>query len=360
MKKIVFGITSLTLGGAEKVLIDVANNLIDKYQVTILTLYQDEELLNELHQKVNVISINNNSYKKTSTLIKKKNGLLLRNSFYCKAIYNKYIKNKYDIEVAFLEGPITNLFSVSTNKELYSFNHTDLTKHYNNKRCENLIKTYEKYKKIVFVSKEGKDNFLKIKNAKKLENKVHVVYNYFDPKRIITNSKEKTKLPFKKDKLNFLVVGRLVDAKGYERLINIHNDLIKKYDYEIFAIGEGPLQEKLSNLITENKLQKTFHLLGKKDNPYPFIKECDYLLLPSLYEGYPMVAKEGITLNKYILATKTGAVEALKDYDNSVISNNDEESLKQALEQIIINKPQAKKYNQQKSLLDDYINIWED
>ncbi len=360
MKKIVFGITSLTLGGAEKVLIDVVNNLVDKYQVTILTLYQDEELLKELNKKVNVVSINNISYKKANSIIKRKNGLLLRNAFYCKVLYNKYIKNKYDIEVAFLEGPITNLFSVSSNPNLYSFNHTDLTKHYSIKRCERLINVYEKYKKIIFVSKEGKDNFLKIKNAHKLEKKIYVIYNYFDPNRIISSSKIKTNLPFKKDKLSFLVVGRLVEAKGYERLINIHKELMKKYDYEIFAIGEGPLQEKLNSLVKENNIANTFHLLGKKDNPYPYIKECDYLLIPSIYEGYSMVAKEGITLNKYIIATKTGIVEALKDYDNCCICNNDEKSLSKALEKIIKERPKSILTESKKSQLDEYINIWEE
>ena len=57
MKKIIFGITGLTLGGAERVLVDIANKLVLKYDVTIFTIYAGGELEKELNQRVHIISL---------------------------------------------------------------------------------------------------------------------------------------------------------------------------------------------------------------------------------------------------------------------------------------------------------------
>ena len=63
MKKIIFGITGLTLGGAERVLVDISNRLVEKYDVTIFTIYANGELEKELNPKVHLISLYNYKYK---------------------------------------------------------------------------------------------------------------------------------------------------------------------------------------------------------------------------------------------------------------------------------------------------------
>ena len=63
MKKILFGITSLTLGGAERVLVDLANKLCEKYDVTIFTIYADGELEKQLSNKIKRKSLYNMQYK---------------------------------------------------------------------------------------------------------------------------------------------------------------------------------------------------------------------------------------------------------------------------------------------------------
>lgn len=76
MKKIIFGITSLTLGGAERVLVDIANKLCENYDIIIFTIYSGGELEKQLSKKVKLKSLYNTSYaqlreiKKTSNSIK--------------------------------------------------------------------------------------------------------------------------------------------------------------------------------------------------------------------------------------------------------------------------------------------------
>ena len=71
MKKLLFGITSLTLGGAERVLVDIANILSEKYDVTIFTIYAKGELENQLSSKVKLKTIYDNKYEDLSNFQKK-------------------------------------------------------------------------------------------------------------------------------------------------------------------------------------------------------------------------------------------------------------------------------------------------
>ena len=81
-------------------------------------------------------------------------------------------------------------------------------------------------------------------------------------------------------------------------------------------------------------------LLGKKENPYPYIKNATYFCLLSKFEGYGMVIEEAKILNKPIIITDTAAREALANYKNSEILDNTEEGIYDGLKKAIENKPQ--------------------
>ena len=87
--------------------------------------------------------------------------------------------------------------------------------------------------------------------------------------------------------------------------------------------------------IDENQIQNTFHLLGKKENPYPYIKKANYFCLLSKFEGYGMVLEEAKILGKNILITDTAAREAVENYGQAVVIPNDEENIYQTLKEVI-------------------------
>ena len=127
MKKILFGITSLTLGGAEKVLVDLANKLSEKYDVTILTIYAKGEFEKKLNSKVKLKTIYDFQFNDMTNFNKKLTALKLL--LFKKHFYKKYIKGDYDIEIAFLEGAITRLFGVrNPNTRKIAWIHNDITK----------------------------------------------------------------------------------------------------------------------------------------------------------------------------------------------------------------------------------------
>lgn len=339
MKKVVFGITSLTLGGAERVLVDIANKLSNNFDITIFTIYAKGELENQLNKNINLISIYNKpreQYKKWEKMC-----ISLKLLFFKKQIYKKYFINKYDIEVAFLEGAITRLFSVKNEKtHKIAWVHNDISKVFGNNFKAKLKKKidekiYKKYEKIILVSKENLENF--IETYPKINKKVlKVIYNYINPENIIQKAGSE-KQTNKEDIFNIVTVARLVEQKAIDRLIKVHNKLIKKnIEHEIYVIGDGPEKERLQNLIYQYGVEKTFKLLGKKENPYPYMKKSDVIALLSYYEGYGMVIEEAKILGKYIIVTNTAAREAVSEYKNSKIVENNEEAIYNGLKELIL------------------------
>ena len=342
MKKILFGITGLTIGGAERVLVDLANELSKNYDITIFTLYAKGELEKELNSNVKLKSLFKYSYKEMSKLKQKiivpLKVLLLKNS-----IYNKNIKGNYDVEIAFLEGPITRLFSVKNkNVRKIAWVHNDISLVFGKglkARLKKYLdkKIYDKYNDLVFVSKENMCDFDKTyTNLNISDEHKKVIYNYIDKQRIIKKSLEDIDISFKKEDINFVTVSRLVYQKGIDRIIEIHKKLIESgYNHKFYVIGDGPEREKLENLIRGNKVENSFFLLGQKENPYPYIKNADYFCLLSRFEGYGMVLEEAKILGKPIIITDTAAREAVEDYDKKWILENSNDGIYNGLEEII-------------------------
>ena len=342
MKKILFGITGLTIGGAERVLVDLANELSKSYDITIFALYAKGELEKELNSNVKLKSLFKYSYKEMSKLKQKivvpLKVLLLKNS-----IYNKNVKGNYDVEIAFLEGPITRLFSVKNkNVRKIAWVHNDISLVFGKGLKARLKKyldknIYGKYNDLVFVSKENMCDFNKTyTNLNISDEHKKVIYNYIDKERIIKKSLEDIDISFKKEDINFVTVSRLVYQKGIDRIIEVHKKLIESgYNHKFYVIGDGTEREKLENLIKGNKVENSFFLLGQKENPYPYIKNADYFCLLSRFEGYGMVLEEAKILGKPIIITDTAAREAVECYDKKWILENSNDGIYNGLAEII-------------------------
>lgn len=340
MKKILFGITSLTLGGAERVLVDIVNQLSDIFDITIFTIYGKGELEKSLNNKIKVKRIFNKPYKESTKFEK----IIIPLKILCfqKQYYKKYIQDDYDIEIAFLEGPITRLFSTKNRKtKKIAWVHNDISKVYGNDLKAKLKlaidrKIYNKYQKLIFVSKDNKEVFdIRYPHMKPAE---EVIYNYIDTQKVIEKAEENIDFSFDNNQINFLTVARLVEQKGIDRLIRIHRELVANHlQNKFYIIGDGPEKEKLEKLIKKEQLQKTFFLLGAKENPYPYIKQADMFCLLSKFEGYGMVLEEAKILNKPIMITNTAAREAVENYKNAMIVENDEHEIYDKLKYIIEN-----------------------
>ena len=354
MKKIIFGITSLTLGGAERVLVDMVNQLCDTFDITIFTIYGKGELEKSLNDKIKVKRIFDKPYKEFSKF--EKISIPLKILCFKKQYYKKYIQGDYDTEIAFLEGPITRLFSTKNkNTKKIAWIHNDISKVYGNSLKAKLKlmidkKIYNQYQKLIFVSKDNKEVFdIRYPNMKPTE---EVIYNYIDAQKVIEKADEKIDFSFDNKQMNFLTVARLVEQKGIDRLIRIHRELIaNQYMNKFYIIGDGPERENLEKLIEDEHLQETFFLLGAKENPYPYMKQADIFCLLSKFEGYGMVLEEAKILNKPIIITNTAAREAVENYRNVVIVENDEHEIYNKLKYMIENN--IKTFDDEKQIYDN-------
>ena len=349
MKKIIFGITGLTLGGAERVLVDVSNRLVKNYDVTIFTIYAKGELEKELDSRIHLISLYNFRYDEIKGIQKKLIPLkVLLNK---KKIFKNYIDNDdYFAQIAFLEGAITRIFSVKSKKNTnkIAWIHNDISKVFG-KGIKSKIKrildrnVYEKYDTLAFVSMDNLDKFNKVYDDMDLPHET-VINNYINSERILKLAEEK--MPEEDEELfnvkepTFVQVSRLVEQKAVDRLIKVHSKLIKEgYKHRFIVIGDGLLKEKLESQVLEEGVSDSFKLIGARVNPYPYVKKADYLCLFSKFEGYPMVIEEGKILKKYILATNTATREALINYPKyNQIVDNSEEGIEKAIKFAIKNK----------------------
>ena len=338
MKKVLFGITGLTVGGAERVLVDVANRLCDKYDITNFTIYGTGILQYQLNRKIKVVSLFKYKYQDYNFF--QKIGISLKLLFGTKA------PEGYDTTIAFLEGPITRLFSKAKNTKKIAWVHTDISHAFGHGISSKIKlkidkRKYKKYDKIIFVSQENRTDFNKV--CGKFKNEM-VIRNYIDYNHVLTAANQKIKLPFEENELNLLTVCRLHFAKAVDRYIRVHARLEKEgLHSKVYIIGDGDLRLNLQKQIDDLGVTDSFYLLGEKTNPYPYIKGCDYFCLLSSFEGSGMVLDEAKILNKPLIITDTASKENVEDYDACTICVNTEDGIYQALKKTISDYQMSKK-----------------
>jgi glycosyltransferase involved in cell wall biosynthesis len=165
--------------------------------------------------------------------------------------------------------------------------------------------------RIIVNSIDFKKEYKKVFNLN-----VSYIYNPLNKKEILKKSKLKTKIPlFKKNTLNFLNIGRLVDQKDQITILKAFK-LIKaktKIKFKLLIIGRGIKKKELENFIFKNNLFSDIKIIDFKKNPYPYFKNSDCFILSSLYEGLPNVLLESLCLKKFVISTKcpTGPKEIL-------------------------------------------------
>ena len=352
MKKILVIIDDLSGGGAEKVLIDILENVDKKKYKIELFLLRNEGIyvkkVEELGIKINYLLgkrkdiINNIFYRKIKSLIIKIiKFYILRSTILC----NKILNRDYDIEIAFLEGEATLFLSQRKNSaKKLGWVHIDIRKRrIFRKSFEEKI--YKKLNKIIFVSRDSQKNFLEM--YPKLFKKTDLIYNPIPKEKIIRNSIIENEV-YSKTQINLIVIGRLTYQKGYDILLQAHKKLLKEgLNYNLYILGEGGERKKIEKYIRENNIYFNTFLLGFKENPYPYINQADIFVSSSRYEGYPLVLCEALCLEKPIIATKcTGPSEILEDGKYGLLAEVENvDSLAENIKKLIINENLRKEYS---------------
>ena len=169
-------------------------------------------------------------------------------------------------------------------------------------------------------------NSLDFKNEykRKFNIKTHCIYNPLNKNEIIKKSNRKLKFPFfKRNTINFINIGRLVDQKDQLTLLRSIKKLKdnSNYNFRLLIMGSGVNKELLLDYIKINNLRKNIKLINFQENPYPYLKKAEVFILSSLYEGLPNVLLESLSLKKFIISSDcpTGPKEILDNGNNGLL-----------------------------------------
>lgn len=337
-RKILFFITSLDGGGAEKVLVNMVNNMDQsKYDITVQTLFDTGINKQYLKDTIKYKSCFKKSFRGNIHLFK---------IFSPEYLYKKFIKEDYDIVVSYFQGATTRIIAGCPNKKikLIQWIHNEfkdkkqLLNCYRNKN--EFEKLQKKYDATVYVAKTSMDAYNKL--FPNLISNNYILYNVVETDKILELSNENQIDIIKNDKfLNLISVGRMVPQKAFDRLIRI----IRKCVYEenksvrLFILGVGPLENKLKNIVKDYKLENNVSFLGYNTNPYKFVKNADLFVCSSIHEGFSTAITESLIVGTPVITTECSGMRELlgENQEYGIITNNNEDDLYKSLIDLINN-----------------------
>lgn len=367
MKKILFILPSLAVGGLERVQVTLANALVNHgYDVVVMVFENRLDLKDELDERVRLI------YKPYKPHKIMKCIPYIRNRFYddgmwetrtsAKTLYKYYVgAEKYDVEIAFFRGTSIKIVSGSTNKNATHIGwvHTDFSKikgYINSfKNFAEVKKAYSSFDSVVCVSNEAKEGFIKtIGDTGNLK----TVYNMVTDE-INLKASETPQIKTKKRKLNLVIVARLLDnVKGQKRLINsaiaLHNE---GYDLSLTIVGGGPDEQMLKDEIASKNAEDYIIMTGSQLNPYPYIKNADVLICSSYFEGFNLTVAEALILGTPVISTNcTGPNEILDHGKYGLIVENSEEGLYNGIKKVLDNPDLLSQYRKKAKERKEFFN----
>ena len=331
--KLLFAAHSLNVGGIETALITLLEELVKKENEITLVLEKKEGIfLDTLNPKIKVIEY-------TPSCIKLVPLRKLINLFKQIKFKLKY-KNKFDFAAAYATYSLSSGFvarAASENSALWV--HLDYLTQYENDEAK--TKAYyqelkaEEFKSIIFVSKEARDNFLKL--FPHCKEKAIYCNNLINGKKILEKAEEQIK-EAKQEIPTFLNVGRHDERqKRLSKLIEVAEKLKNDgLQFKILFVGEGQDSALYKKMVSDKKLEDTIIFLGKKKNPYPYYKISDCVILTSDYEGYPVVFIESMILKKQIITTNVSDYEQIEN-GFGIVTTKETESIYSAMKNFIQN-----------------------
>ncbi|WP_447411262.1 glycosyltransferase [Clostridium perfringens] len=332
MRKVLISSFDMEVGGVERSLVSMLNNFDYENNKVDLMLYSHTgDFMNLLTDKVNLLDEvkDYSAFRKGIIQVLKEGNILLGLSRLV-AKYNSKIAHKkkksnnesvvqmqlmwkyalpflpklekeYDVAISYLWPHYFIADKVKASKKI-AWIHTDYSTIETNVNMD--LKMWNKFDYIIAVSEECKNAFLK--KYPFLHNKIKVMENITSPEFIKNMSQEKVADNIAKDNsFKVVSVARLSYAKGIDNAVRalkiLHDRGFKNIKW--YVIGYGGDEDLIRELIKENNLENKFILLGKRINPYPYIKESDIYVQPSRYEGKAVTVAEARILRKPTLIT---------------------------------------------------------
>lgn len=342
--KVLFRHRSMEMGGVEKVVLSMLNNLDrDRFDFTVCLNINQGELRNEFPPHVKKVFIAKGREDLSKRPFIQKIQLVRRNLKLKKAerdpkVADSLLDSDYDVEIATTYSIYKAVLnSTNKNSKKIAWLHSDITLPGFDTLRDDIIKNMQQFDYIIYGSQQCKDVLdekfpgLKLPPGK-------VVLNAIPIEELKVKAKEFS--PNFGDIPTFISVGRLHWRKGYRTLLETHKQLIDDgFKHTINVIGDGEDYGLLSKRIEELNVQDSFKLLGMQMNPYPYVKNANFYVMPSESEGWPLIIAETLILQKPILATNVGGIPEMIDHnENGYLVEYSEEGLYNGIKEFLTNK----------------------
>ncbi len=328
MKNVLISSFDMEVGGVERSLISMLNNFdYENYKVDLMLYSHTGEFMNLLPESPHLLN-EVKAYKtfrmSIGEILKRGNlpiGIIRLFSKY-KASFDrtsehgykqmqymwKYalpllpkLEKSYDVAISYL-WPHYFIADKVKAKTKIAWVHTDFSTVETDKKMD--LEMWIKFDHIVAVSEECKNSF--VKKYPVLKRKVSVMENISSPEFVSALSQEPVENPMINDhRFKLITVARFSHAKGIDNAVKALKILQDKgyKDIAWYVVGYGGDERIIQHLISSYGLEGSFILLGKKMNPFPFMKAADLYVQPSRYEGKAVTVGEAQILSKPVLIT---------------------------------------------------------
>ncbi len=333
MKKILFLIHDLGQGGAEKVLVNLVNNMDrTKFDISVTVLFGGGVNEQFLKPDIHFHSVFPKEVPGNSKLMK----LLTP-----KQLHKLCVKEHYDIEVSYLEGPSARVISgcQDENTKLVSWIHCTM---HSKKDIAGSFRSYReaaacylRFDRNVFVSSEIMNAFQEHCPLSSAE----VLYNTNASEKIIRMADEPIESGFYRDgEITIIGIGKIVEVKGFDRLARVHMRLRDNgYPLHIYILGQGNQKEEIVAYLEQHQLTDSFTFLGYQTNPYKYMKNSDIFVCSSHSEGFSTAATEALIVGTPVVTTLVSGMKEMLGENNEygVITANNEDALYEGIKQLL-------------------------
>ncbi|MBR3765558.1 MAG: glycosyltransferase, partial [Muribaculaceae bacterium] len=160
-----------------------------------------------------------------------------------------------------------------------------------------------------------------------------VIYNIVDKEKIDSLSKKENVTT---SKFTIISIGRLVEVKGFDKIIKIASALKNKgYDLKFCILGIGELEYQLKDMAKTYGVEDVVEFLGFKNNPYPYLANSDIFLSTSISEAFSLVVAEALCLGVPVISTKTTGPIEIIDNEYGILTEHNEDDIMNAIIRLI-------------------------
>lgn len=334
MKKILFLIHDLGPGGAEKVLVNLVNNMDPQhFDITVMALFGGGVNEQFLKPHIHYIACFKHMIRGNSHLMK----LLTP-----RQLHNWLIKDRYDIEVSYLEGPSARVISGCPHEDtklvswIHVEQHTKAVAAQSFRSYAESVHCYERFHQTVCVSEYVKQDFLSLYPGLR---SVCVLYNTNETDQILAKAKDPVEPGiFRDGEIRLCGVGKLMPIKGFDRIARIHKRLRDDgFPVHTYILGEGSERTKIEAYVKENGLEDSVTLLGYQTNPYKYLARCDLFVCASTAEGFSTAATESLILGVPVCTVEVSGMTEMLGENNEygIVTGNNEDALYRGIKELL-------------------------